>query len=173
MKSEALQYWQQFGPYIWEFALAVIFLFTGMIYSRKQLGKREKKRVLDELTTIQRAIYNRATAEWTEDNSYREVWMVSLFFERIKTLQDMLSDRDEMDPSLHQQFESYEKSLRNFAQTWAKSKKRRDDFWTKYKTSYEAFHSLIHKIDKHYVASNQATLEILGNGFDYSHQSSQ
>ncbi|KCZ62150.1 hypothetical protein L53_12980 [Hyphomonas sp. L-53-1-40] len=157
-----------FGPYIWEFALAVIFLMIGMVFSRREIGKREKKRVLEELTNIQREMYRRATKEWSE-TGYREVWMIGLYFERVVTLRNMLNDRDSLPIELNQMFESYESNLRNFGAVWASAQRRKDGFWQAYKSTFDSYHALIRKLSKEYVIANEPLIQLLQRK-DMSHQ---
>ena len=153
---------QNLGPYIWEFALAVIFTAIGAIYSKNQVGKREKKRVLEELTHIQREMYGRATKNWSEHGA-REVWMIGLYFERVETLQAMLDDRDGLPPNTSQLFESYAVSLRQFGNIWAASQRRGDTFKEAYQKTFSLYHNLIRTLSKEYVIDNRPVIDLLRN----------
>jgi len=151
----------QWGPYVWELALAIIFTMVGLVVSQNQLGKREKKRVLSELTSIQREIHTRATYQWTSDTDTRQVWMISLYFQRVETLKELLSDREKLPISLNQKFESYENALRKFGRVWANTANRNRNFWEAYHLTYKIFHDLTRQIDKHYVIENHAVFQML------------
>ena len=152
----------QYATYIWDFVLAVIFTVIGMVFSQNQLGKREKTRVLEELTSIQRDMHRRATSEWQGDGQ-REVWMIGLYFDRVSTLRDLLNDRDKMPTELNQQFQSYEMSLRNFGEIWAGAQRRRDNFWEAYNKTFLIYKTLLKKISKEYVVANQPVMDMLAN----------
>tara|TARA_R110002051_G_C8763413_1_gene502098 strand:+ start:5177 stop:5707 length:531 start_codon:yes stop_codon:yes gene_type:complete len=149
-----------FGPYVWEFALAVIFMMIGMVFSRREIGKRERRRVLEELTSIQREMLLRATKDWSEDG-YREVWMIGLYFDRVETLRTMVADRDSLPGNIGELFKSYERALRNFGAVWAGTQRRKEAFKKSYQATYQGYHNLIRALSRDYVIEIEPTIRML------------
>jgi len=148
------------GPYAWEVLLAVIFTVIGAVFSRHEIGKRERRAVVKEIITIQRRLYNFATGPWTQDGDNREAWIIDLLKERVSTLRTMVTSKDKLPPKLDQQFTSYEVALQEFGAIFVGAARRRDRFWEAYaKTTFTA-RRLSTTLAKHYTSEQQEVFDL-------------
>jgi len=151
---------QTYFSYVWDLLLAVLFTMIGAIYAKKSMNSREIQRVVRELTNIQEEMFQRATNGWKE-SGIREVRMVGLYFERVKTLKTLLEDNGQTSQKTLGLFDQYERTLRSFAKVWAGTERRRATFWASYAHSFDRYHALIKALDRNFIIENHPLMERL------------
>ncbi|MDX1292466.1 MAG: hypothetical protein R3265_06630 [Hyphomonas sp.] len=151
------------GPYVWELTLAVLFTLIGAVFSRHEIGKRERRAVVKEIITIQRRLYNFATRNWSQEGANRETWMIELLRERISTLRTMVTSKDKLPEKLDQHFSSYEVALQEFGTIFTSAARRSDRFWKAYENTTFTARQLSRTLSKHYTAEHAEMFDMFDN----------
>ena len=157
---------QAIGPYIWELSTAVLFTFIGIVFSRHELGKRERRAVISELISIQRRIYKFATENWKQDG-FRELWMIDLLRERVGTLRQMVISKDKLPGKIEQKFSSYESALEKFSTVFQNASRRGDRFWASYDNVCNCSREVMRALSPQYTAEHQEVLDNIANARDH------
>ena len=154
------------GPYVWELTLAVLFTLIGAVFSRHEIGKRERRAVVKEIITIQRRLYNFATRNWTQEVANREAWMIELLRERISTLRTMVTSKDKLPEKVDQHFTSYEIALQEFGAIFTSAARRSERFWKAYENTTFTARQLSRTLSKHYTAEHVDVFDMFDRARD-------
>ncbi|WP_370169686.1 MULTISPECIES: hypothetical protein [Hyphomonas] len=160
------------GPYAWELTLAILFTLIGAVFSRHEIGKRERRAVVKEIIMIQRRLFNFATRNWTQEGGNREVWMIELLVERVGTLRTMVTSKDKLPEKLDQYFTSYEVALQEFGAIFTSAARRGERFWKAYERTTFTARQLSRTLSKHYTAEQLEVFDQFDGARDSLRQSS-